>query len=100
VKVFGQNFPISGGGYFRLFPYSLIKKGLKTINEKENRPFIFYVHPWEMDPGQPRIKNLGMRSRLRHYINLDKTESRFQKLIEDFDLTSIKEILEPIHLLT
>ncbi len=64
--------PLSGGGYFRLFPYTMIKKGLKRINERENRPFIFYLHPWELDFDQPRIRGAGLRSRLRHYVNLDK----------------------------
>jgi polysaccharide deacetylase family protein (PEP-CTERM system associated) len=93
VKVFGQNFPISGGGYFRLFPYSVIRKGLKSINQKENKPFIFYVHPWEFDADQPRINSLSFRSKFRHYVNLKKTESRFRKLLEDFQFSTIRESL-------
>jgi polysaccharide deacetylase family protein (PEP-CTERM system associated) len=92
VKVFGQNFPISGGGYFRLFPYPVIKKGLKNINERENKPFIFYVHPWEFDPEQPRINTLSFRSKFRHYVNLDKTEDRFRRLLKDFNLSSVRDI--------
>jgi hypothetical protein len=93
VKLFGQNVPISGGGYFRLFPYSLIRKGLKTINEKEEKPFIFYIHPWELDFEQPRIKEVSLRSRFRHYVNLNKTEFKFKRLLSDFQFSSIKEIL-------
>lgn len=93
VKVFGQNFPISGGGYFRLFPYPLVKAALKSINEKEGKPFIFYMHPWEIDPNQPRIKNVRMRSKLRHYINLDKTESKFKRLLGDFQFSTIRQLL-------
>ncbi len=93
VKVFGQNFPISGGGYFRLLPYSLIKYGLKSINEKENKPFTFYLHPWEIDPEQPRIKALLSRSTFRHYVNLNKTEFKFKRLLSDFQFSSIKELL-------
>ena len=93
VKVLGTNFPISGGGYFRLFPYLLIKKGLRSINEKEGRPFIFYMHPWEIDSGQPRVKGLSSRSSFRHYVNLDKTEFKFKKLLSDFQFVSIRELL-------
>jgi len=93
VRILGQNFPIGGGGYFRLFPYSLIKKGLRSINKKESKPFIFYVHPWEFDPDQPRINNLPFKSRFRHYVNLTKTEEKFKKLIEDFQFSTIRQIL-------
>ena len=92
------NFPISGGGYFRLFPYWFIRMGLKRINEREKRPFIFYLHPWEMDETQPRIREARMRSRLRHYVNLQKTEGRFKKLIEDFDFVPAKNLLNIIPL--
>jgi len=93
VKVFGQNIPISGGGYFRLFPYSLVRKGLKSINEKENKPFIFYVHPWEFDPDQPRIKGAANLSKFRHYVNLGRTEIKFRKLLEDFQFSTIRQVL-------
>jgi len=94
IKVFGQNFPISGGGYFRLFPYDLIKYGLKRINEKENKPFVFYLHPWGIDPEQPRINGLSSRSKFRHYVNLDKTEEKFGRLLKDFNFSSVKEIMQ------
>jgi len=93
VKLFGANFPISGGGYFRLFPYPLIRKGLKSINQKEGKPFIFYMHPWEIDPDQPRVKGASSRSRFRHYVNLHKTEDRFRRLLEDFQFSTIRELL-------
>ncbi len=93
IRILGVNFPISGGGYFRLFPYSLIKKGLQSINEKESKPFIFYLHPWEVDFDQPRINNLPFKSRFRHYVNLKKTEEKFKKLIEDFQFSTIRQIL-------
>jgi polysaccharide deacetylase family protein (PEP-CTERM system associated) len=93
IRLLGTNVPISGGGYFRLFPYPIIKRALKSINEKENKPFIFYLHPWEIDFEQPRIKEVRLRSRFRHYVNLNKTESRFRKLLEDFQFSSIREML-------
>jgi polysaccharide deacetylase family protein (PEP-CTERM system associated) len=94
VKLFGQNVPLSGGGYFRLFPYPLIKKGLKRINKVEKKPFIFYVHPWEFYTDQPRIKGAAKLSKFRHYVNLNKTEGRFIRLLTEFNFSSIRDILE------
>jgi polysaccharide deacetylase family protein (PEP-CTERM system associated) len=98
VQLLGINFPISGGGYFRLFPYSLVRKGLRKINEEERKPFIFYVHPWELDAEQPRIKDVGLRSKFRHYINLNKTEGKFKKLLGNFQFSTIQELLGQINL--
>jgi hypothetical protein len=94
VRILGINLPISGGGYFRLFPYSIIKKGLTRINRIEGMPFIFYLHPWELDDEQPRINNAGKLSRFRHYVNLGKTEGKFKKLLRDFNFLPIGEIIQ------
>ena len=80
----GRKIPVSGGGYFRLFPYWFTRLALRTINGKEHQPFVFYLHPWEVDPGQPRFKNASRLSRFRHYNHLDDTEKRFRRLLEDF----------------
>jgi len=93
AKLLGQNVPLSGGGYFRFLPYSIVKRGLNRINKKEGQPFIFYLHPWEIDPEQPRINGLSSRSNFRHYVNLDKTEFKFKKLLFDFEFSSIKQLL-------
>jgi polysaccharide deacetylase family protein (PEP-CTERM system associated) len=93
LRICGQNIPISGGGYFRLSPYSLIKKGLKRINEVEKKPFIFYLHPWELDFEQPRIDSISVLSKFRHYVNLHKTEERFKKLLVDFRFLTISDVL-------
>jgi polysaccharide deacetylase family protein (PEP-CTERM system associated) len=93
VRYLGQNFPISGGGYFRLFPYSLIRKGLKNINQNENKPFMFYIHPWEFDTDQPRIVGATHLSKFRHYVNLNKTEFKFRKLLSDFQFSTIQQLL-------
>jgi polysaccharide deacetylase family protein (PEP-CTERM system associated) len=93
VRLANMNLPLSGGGYFRLFPYFLTERGLRRINELEGRPFIFYLHPWELDPGQPRIPGAGLKSKFRHYLNLDKTETRFKHLLKEFNFSSIKDIL-------
>jgi len=96
VQLLGMNLPVSGGGYFRLFPYSLVKRGLQRLNEVEKRPFIFYVHPWELDDGQPKIQGLGLRSRFRHYVNLSRTEEKLAKLLGDFDFCTIRDLLPTV----
>jgi polysaccharide deacetylase family protein (PEP-CTERM system associated) len=83
--LFGQKVPVAGGGYFRLFPYWLTKYALKTINKKEMQPFVFYLHPWEIDHNQPKFNKAKRFSKFRHYNNLDKTISRFERLLNDFD---------------
>jgi len=83
VEVLGQRLPCGGGGYFRLLPYTLFRAALKRVNAHDRRPVVFYCHPWEVDPGQPRVE-VGWRSRFRHYTNLDKVEARLHRLISDF----------------
>ena len=78
VRILGHNFPISGGGYFRLLPLALSRWALTRIPET---PFIFYIHPWELDPDQPRIRGLPVLSQFRHYVNLGKTQDRLKRLI-------------------
>ncbi len=92
VRLLGQNLPISGGGYFRILPYAVVRWGLKRINREEG-PFVFYIHPWEIDPDQPRVKGLPWRSRFRHYTNLKKTEARFVKLLSEFSFGRMDSIL-------
>ena len=79
--------PFGGGGYFRLYPFTVFKWGMKSILRKENC-FTFYAHPWEFDPNQPRVSQASPAFKFRHYINLDKTESKLKKLIQTFDNTS------------
>ena len=81
IQLIGRNIPISGGGYFRLFPYAFTKTALKHLNKNEGKPFIFYIHPWEIDPSQPRIRNAGAFSKFRHYVNLETTLCKFHKLL-------------------
>jgi polysaccharide deacetylase family protein (PEP-CTERM system associated) len=89
---FGVKVPVSGGGYFRIFPYWLIRSGLKQINEQQQRPFTFYLHPWEVDPEQPRVK-VGAVSRFRHYTNLDRCEPRLRRLLGEFEFSTMREVL-------
>jgi polysaccharide deacetylase family protein (PEP-CTERM system associated) len=91
VRIMGRNIPVSGGGYFRLFPYRFVKYGINKVNQEE-RPVVFYLHPWEIDAGQPRVRLSPLRS-FRHYHNLDKTEGKFLKLLDDFQFCPIREVL-------
>lgn len=84
LKLAGKSLPIAGGGYFRFFPYVFTRWGLRNINSQEKQPFVFYLHPWELDPDQPRMAGAGWKSNLRHYLNLQKTEERFRKLLKEF----------------
>ena len=91
AKIFKYRLPVAGGGYFRLYPYSLSKAGLKQINRRQ-QAFVFYLHPWEIDPEQPRIE-AGWFSRFRHYNNLDKCEYRLRRLLTDFEFTTARAVL-------
>jgi polysaccharide deacetylase family protein (PEP-CTERM system associated) len=93
VKLWGLNMPISGGGYMRLFPYGVTKKGLEKINKDEEKPFVIYLHPWELDPEQPRFNDLSALSRFRHYVNLDGTAEKLRRLLSDFTFSSMREVI-------
>jgi polysaccharide deacetylase family protein (PEP-CTERM system associated) len=84
--------PVSGGGYFRIFPYWLTRSSLRRINQVDGRAFVFYLHPWEIDAGQPRV-NAGLKSRLRHYTNLSRCEARLRRLLADFDFAPMRDVL-------
>jgi hypothetical protein len=79
-----RNWPASGGGYFRLMPYSLSRWMIERINRIDQMPAVFYFHPWEVDPGQPRIPGVGMKTRFRHYVNIHRMEGRLNRLLADF----------------
>ena len=83
VQLARINLPISGGGYFRLLPYAVTRWGLQQVIAA-GRPIVFYLHPWEIDPDQPRIAGVRLRSRARHYLNLGRTFGRLTRLIRDF----------------
>ena len=85
VAFAGQKFPCGGGGYFRLFPYALSRWFIRRVNEGDGESAVFYFHPWEVDPGQPRQTNVGLKTRVRHYLNLTRTEARLDRLLGDFN---------------
>jgi len=93
TKLAGTNFPIGGGGYFRLLPYAWTKRGIARLNEGERQPSVFYLHPWEIDPGQPRLEQVGGLARLRHYGNLGKTQERLGRLVRDFRFGTVSDVL-------
>jgi len=80
----GRNWPAGGGGYFRLLPYAVSRWQIARVNRAEGQPAIFYFHPWEMDPEQPRVTEASAKTRFRHYLNLRHTEARLQRLLSDF----------------
>ena len=96
LNVWGKNIPVSGGGYFRLFPYHFTKWALWRINQLENSPFVFYLHPWELDPDQPRMAGASLKGRFRHYLNLGRTEQRFACLLSDFGFTTMRDLVESL----
>jgi polysaccharide deacetylase family protein (PEP-CTERM system associated) len=98
ARIFGLRIPVAGGGYFRLFPYWFSRWGLASINRDELQPFIFYLHPWEIDPGQPRI-SASLLSRFRHYTNLGKCERRLERLLGDFPFGTVRDCLGRLGLL-
>ncbi|MFO7885438.1 MAG: DUF3473 domain-containing protein [Desulfobacteraceae bacterium] len=77
-------FPLGGGGYFRLIPFPLFRQGMKVVLKHQDA-FVFYAHPWEFDPGQPRVKQASQGFRFRHYINLNRTEKKLRSMIESFN---------------
>lgn len=85
LKFFKKNLPCGGGGFFRLYPYFFSKWAFKKININEKQSGIFYFHPWEIDPEQPRQKQLSVKTRFRHYLNLSKMEQRIFNLLQDFE---------------
>jgi polysaccharide deacetylase family protein (PEP-CTERM system associated) len=93
MRLMGRNLPIAGGGYFRLFPYAVTRWGLGRINRTEGRPFLFYLHPWELDPDQPRMEGAGLKSRFRHYLNLGRTEGRFMRLLQHFGFAPVRDVV-------
>jgi polysaccharide deacetylase family protein (PEP-CTERM system associated) len=95
-RIFNQTIPVAGGGYFRLYPYALSRYFYRNINRSSD-PFVFYLHPWEIDPGQPRV-NTSLLSRFRHYNNLDKCQMRLSNLLSEFSFTTMMDKLNELDL--
>lgn len=94
-KVFGKQFdlPFSGGGYFRLLPFPLVDRAMTCVNAGEKQPAVFYFHPWEIDPDQPRIRGAGWKSSFRHYVNLGRTWNKLKALLTSYSFGTVSEVL-------
>lgn len=92
IAIAGVRLPVAGGGYFRIFPYRFSRWGMRRVNA-ENRPFSFYLHPWEIDPDQPRVA-ARLKSRFRHYHNLEKVEPRLKSLLGEFRFAPMAQVLD------
>jgi polysaccharide deacetylase family protein (PEP-CTERM system associated) len=93
TALLGRNFPCAGGGYFRLLPYAASRWAMRRVNRRDRQPCVFYFHPWELDPKQPKIQGISVRSRFRHYINLDRMEAKLLRLLRDFRWTRLDHLL-------
>ena len=92
LPAYGANIPVAGGGYFRLLPYSITAWAITRINQKESQPAMFYIHPWEIDPEQPRIA-ASWRSRIRHYQNLHSAEEKLARLLDEFSWAPMSKVI-------
>jgi len=92
ARVLGTNLPIGGGGYFRLSPLALVRLGITDVNQREQRPIMFYLHPWELDPHQPRPA-MAWRYRVRHYVGVDRAAKKLAALIDVFRFGTAREVL-------
>ena len=95
VVLAGRNINCGGGGWFRLFPYGFSRWAMARVNRLDSQPGIFYFHPWEIDPLQPRPHGIGLRTRFRHYLNLNRTYARLTRLLADFRWGRMDEIFLP-----
>jgi polysaccharide deacetylase family protein (PEP-CTERM system associated) len=96
VRWLGRNWPCSGGGYFRLLPAWLYQAGLTRVNRLDRQPGVFYFHPWEIDPGQPRVQGAGLKARLRHYTNLSHMQGDLERLLRDFAWDRMDRVYAPL----
>ena len=100
-RLFGQNLPSAGGGYFRLVPYSLWRRNLRHLQTSPEASCVFYFHPWELDIGQPRVNSVSLRARFRHYTNIKRMPTRLSALLRDFEWGRMDQVfgsvIEPAH---
>jgi polysaccharide deacetylase family protein (PEP-CTERM system associated) len=92
ARLLKANLPAGGGGYFRLLPYAVSRSLIRRVNQVDRRAAVFYFHPWELDPGQPRIPGTSLKTRIRHYLNLHRTQPRLRRLLRDFTWRRIDQV--------
>ena len=95
LPLFGRNLPAAGGGWFRLLPYEVSRWMLRRVHAQDQAPCMFYFHPWEVDPDQPRQAGLPAKARFRHYVNLQRTAGRLRKLLNDFEWDRVDRVFLP-----
>ncbi|GGW62580.1 XrtA system polysaccharide deacetylase [Alishewanella tabrizica] len=96
LNIAGKQWPVAGGGYFRLMPYWLSKRLIKRYIATTDSPYMFYFHPWEIDPDQPKIVGAPLKSNFRHYVNLDKMEAKLGKMLQDFQWQTLRQVYQPV----
>lgn len=94
LKLFDRNLPCAGGGYFRLLPYRYFKWAISKVNRDEAQPTIFYFHPWEIDPDQPRQSGISAKTRFRHYVNLHRMAPRLERMLKDFSWGRMDKVFD------
>ena len=92
LRMAGRNVNCGGGGWFRLFPYGFSRWALRRVNEREQESGLFYFHPWEIDPAQPKVSGISAKTQFRHYLNLKRMESRLERLLRDFRWGRMDEV--------
>lgn len=97
LNLLGRRWPIGGGGFFRLYPYPLSRWAIRRVNRREQQPVIFYCHPWELDPAQPRPAGLSRKTRWRHYLNLKHNAARLRRLLADFSWDRVDRVFPVEH---
>jgi polysaccharide deacetylase family protein (PEP-CTERM system associated) len=98
ISVLGRRLPIAGGGYFRLLPYLATRRAIRHLNTREQQPAIVYLHPWELDMHQPRVR-AGLLTRFRHSVNIAGTEAKLRRLLKDFRFAPVRDVLEQVGIL-
>jgi polysaccharide deacetylase family protein (PEP-CTERM system associated) len=96
MRLMSVNWPCGGGGYFRLWPYRVSRWAMRQVHRSDRQPCVFYFHPWEIDPDQPRQERLGFRTRFRHYLNLTRMKARVECLLEDFRWARMDQVFSPL----
>ncbi|MBM4197420.1 MAG: DUF3473 domain-containing protein [Gammaproteobacteria bacterium] len=92
IEIGSRRFPCSGGGFFRLIPYWLSRTAIRRVSQGEGRPVVFYFHPWEIDPEQPRVAGIDLKTRFRHYVNLPRFEGKLRRTLADFRWGPVREV--------
>lgn len=93
ARFLGRNLPLGGGGWLRVFPYAYFRWGMRRVNGRERQPAVVYIHPWEVDPGQPRLRTAGKRGFSTHYVGLGATEGKLRRLLRDFRFAPLRDVL-------